>query len=225
MLAFCKVALVENASFSVEEGDYICILGRNGAGKSTIVKGLLGLIPAVSGKVLYSRGIKNKIGYVPQFLVLQKEFPATVYEVVMSGFTGSMGKKLFFSKAQSERVREILKRLNLSQYEKESFSALSVGQKQRILLARAVCADSRVLFLDEPASGLDPAASAEFYNIISELNSRDGVTVIMISHDINGALRNGKKILHIDREIEFFGSAKEYIKTDSYRRLTGGDLA
>ena len=223
-LGYEGMTVVENASFSVEEGDYICILGRNGAGKSTFVKGLLGLIPATSGKVTYEKGMKSKIGYVPQFMVLQKDFPATVHEVVMSGFTGSLGRKLFFSKAQNEKVKEILEKLNLSEYDKASFSSLSVGQKQRILLARAVCADSKVLFLDEPASGLDPAASAEFYNIISDLNSNEGVTVIMISHDINGALRNGKKILHIDKEIEFFGSTKEYLKTDSYRRLTGGDL-
>lgn len=223
-LGYEGMVVVENASFSIESGDYICILGRNGAGKSTIMKGLLGLIPSISGKVKYSKGIRRQIGYVPQFLVLQKEFPATVKEVVISGLVGRLGNKLFFRKVHLEKVRKVLESLDLLEYEKMSFSALSVGQKQKVLLARAICADSKILFLDEPASGLDPVASVDFYNTIGKLNLDYGVTIVMISHDLNGAIRNGKKILHIDKEISFYGSTEEYIKTECYQRLTGGIL-
>ena len=221
-LGYEGMTVIENASFSVEEGDYVCVLGRNGAGKSTIIKGILGLIPLLSGKISYGNEIKGKIGYVPQILVLPKEFPATVFEVVISGFTASMGNKLFFGKDQVKGAKRVLEALNLSEYEKMSFSDLSVGQKQKILLARAICGKIKLLILDEPASGLDPAASADFYNIIKELNSKDGVTVIMVSHDIHSALKNGKKILHIDKDIEFYGPVDEYIKTPSYLKLTGG---
>ena len=171
--------VVSGLNFKINDGDYLCIVGENGSGKTTLMKTLLGLIPLLGGSI---QGLnKNDIGYLPQISDIQKDFPATVEEVVLSGT-----KKLFYRKKEKDLMRFNLERLNIANLSKCKFSELSGGQRQRALLARALCASKKILLLDEPVSGLDPKATAIMYEIINKLNKEDGMTIIMISHDLNG---------------------------------------
>lgn len=201
-----------NITFSVSGGDYLCILGENGSGKSTLMRALLYLKAPYSGTIEYGDGIKpSEIGYLPQQSTLQRDFPASVYEVVLSGCVSHMGSRPFYTGAEKALADEKLERLGISHLKKKVYRNLSGGQQQRVLLARALCATRKMLLLDEPVSGLDPSACAEMYGIIDELNRNDGITVIMISHDIPSALRYATHILHIGSEPAFFGTREEYI--------------
>ena len=183
-------AVVSGLNLKINDGDYLCIVGENGSGKTTLMKTLLGLIPLLGGSI---QGLnKNDIGYLPQISDIQKEFPATVEEVVLSGT-----KKLFYRKKEKDLMRFNLERLNIANLSKCKFSELSGGQRQRVLLARALCASKKILLLDEPASGLDPKAAAMMYEIINKLNKEDGMTIIMISHDLNGSLKYASNVLNV----------------------------
>ncbi|MCL2695145.1 MAG: ABC transporter ATP-binding protein [Clostridiales bacterium] len=208
--------VLENVSFSVESGDYLCIVGTNGSGKSTLLKVILGLVKPTKGSVVFSDESRAGIGYLPQQTEAQRDFPASVWEVVLSGFTG-----LAPTPAQKQRARENLRRLGMDGLERESFSALSGGQRQRVLLARALCATEKILLLDEPAGGLDPLMSAALYDLLAALH-RDGVTIVMVSHDITGALRHGQKILHLDRSVAYFGPAADYPASQIGKCMCGG---
>lgn len=217
-----SINAVCHVEFSVEEGDYLCVVGENGSGKSTLMKGLLGLLAPSHGRVVFSGICQNEIGYLPQQTQVQKDFPASVYEVAVSGCRSRKGLRPFYGKAEHKRAKEMLSLLGIEHLKKRSYRELSGGQQQRVLLARALCATEKLLLLDEPAAGLDPAATAELYQIIKTLNRDRGVTVIMVSHDIKNAVEYGTKILHMATRVQFFGTAEEYVKTEAYQRLSGG---
>ncbi len=201
--------VAENLNFSVSAGDYLCILGENGSGKSTLVKALLGLKPQVSGEIVCAH---QGIGYLPQQTVVQKDFPASVREIVLSGCQGRLGRRFFYSRHEKAIAHGNLERMGVSDLASRCYRELSGGQQQRVLLARALCATQKILLLDEPVSGLDPIVTAELYELIRKLND-DGITIIMISHDIHAAVRYADHILHIGERC-FFGTKDEYLKKD-----------
>lgn len=204
-------AVAENISFSLNSGDYLCIIGENGAGKSTLMKTLLSLKAPVSGEIRFADGfLKTQIGYLPQQTDVQKDFPATVFEVALSGCLNKCGLRPFYSKAQKEKAKMWLERLDILQYKKRSYRALSGGQQQRVLLARALCAANGLILLDEPAAGLDPIVTKNMYELIKSLNEESGVTVIMVSHDLAAAMKYASHILQISRRGAFFGTVSEY---------------
>ncbi len=212
-LGYDGKAVVSDLNFEVNSGDYLCIVGENGAGKSTLMKTLLNLQPAISGKILTGDGLKrNEIGYLPQQTVVQKDFPASVWEIVLSGNLASRGLKPFYSKEDKERARKNIERMGITELTSRCYRELSGGQQQRVLLARALCATKTLLLLDEPVSGLDPKVTAEMYALIESLNQQ-GITVIMISHDIAAAVRYASHILHIGNRV-FFGTKEEYLRSE-----------
>ena len=204
----------EHVSFSVDRGDYLCIVGENGSGKSTLMKAILGLKSPDSGEVIFGDGIRSgDIGYLPQQTENGRDFPASVSEVVLSGYTGRTALRPFFTKKEKANARENMKKMGVETLEKASFSELSGGQRQRVLLARALCAADKILLLDEPVAGLDPAAAADMYSVISRLNSESDITVIMITHDIGAALKYSTAILHMGATPLLFSSPEEYRKS------------
>lgn len=216
--------VVEGLTFSVNSGDHLVIVGENGSGKSTLIKALLGLNKAISGKIEYSGGLKkNEIGYLPQQTAAQKDFPASVFEVVLSGSLNRSGLSPFYTRAQKDAARKNMERLGISNLEKCSYRALSGGQQRRVLLARALCATERLLLLDEPTNALDPKVTEEFYGLIKEINE-GGITVITVSHDPE-AIRNASHILHLARRPKFFGRLEDYKKSElGSTFFTGGEL-
>lgn len=200
-------AVAENLNFSVEKGDCLCILGQNGSGKSTLVKTLLGLAKPVSGTINGSIE-KNSIGYMPQTTDSQKDFPATVREIVLSGVLGSKGFFSFYTKEDRRIASENMEKLGILPLSKKKFGDLSGGQRQRVLLARALTAATDVLLLDEPCSGLDADSTSELYSIIRKL-CEEGVAVIMVTHDTEAAIKYANKILSLGKN-PFFGTAVEY---------------
>ncbi len=218
-----KKLVLEDVSFDVEQGDYLCIVGENGSGKTTLMKGILGLMPLKSGTISFGDGVKkNQIGYLPQQTVVQRDFPASVFEVVLSGCLNRIGIKPFYSGQEKRRALHNLRLLGIENLKDKSYRMLSGGQQQRVLLARALCATEKLVLLDEPATGLDPIVTGELYQIVKELN-RTGVTIIMISHDVKSAVANANKILHIGSSTEFFGSRKEYLRSEPGIRFLGFD--
>ncbi len=216
--------VLNNLSFEVDEGDYLCIVGENGSGKSTLMKTLLGLKALQKGEIIFSGGLlQTQIGYLPQQSEAQKDFPASVTEVVISGCLGKKGFSPFYAKADRELCRRNMELLGIATLARRSYRELSGGQQQRVLLARALCATGKLLLLDEPVSGLDPVVTAEMYEIIARLNRENKVTVIMISHDLQGALKYGSKILHLESGAYFFGSTEEYRCTDIFHTMSTCD--
>jgi len=210
------INVLNNLSFAVNEGDYLCIVGENGSGKSTLIKCLLGIKSVDSGEITMGEGLKQTdIGYLPQQTVLQKGFPATVSEVVMSGCLNSRGYHPFFTSKERKRASESMERLGISDLKSRSYRELSGGQQQRVLLARALCAAKKMILLDEPVTALDPAASAEFYSVISELNIKYKIAVIMVSHDIRNSVGNASHVLHLSKSGYFFGTSSEYAKSEA----------
>lgn len=200
----------EGIDFHVKEGDYLFICGENGAGKSTLMKTILGLIDPVSGEMNKQTGVE--IGYLPQKNQAQKDFPATVKEIVLSGCLPRCGWRPFYNAEERLRVKEAMERLNLTPLANKSFRELSGGQQQRVLLARALCTSAKLLLLDEPTTGLDPEITRELYELLKELNEKDGITLIVISHDIEGVRRYGEQVLSLGEEI-FYGNAEEFTRT------------
>ena len=206
--------ILDGLSFSVNAGDYVCIVGENGSGKSTLMKTILGLQSPIEGKILTCDGLeRTEIGYLPQQTEVQRDFPASVKEIVLSGCQGRCGLRPFYSKAEKQLADSNMKRLGISDLQNKCYRELSGGQQQRVLLARALCATQKILLLDEPVSGLDSKVSLEMYNIIEELNKKDKITVIMISHDISAALKYASHILHIGRNM-FWGTKQEYSESE-----------
>lgn len=210
-------AIISSLNFTVNEGDYLCIVGENGSGKSTLMKTLLGLREPISGQIIPGDGLKpNEIGYLPQQTIVQKDFPASVREIVLSGCQGRCGLRPFYNKAEKQLAEENMKRMGISGLANTCYRELSGGQQQRVLLARALCATRKILLLDEPVSGLDPKVTAEMYSLIQSLN-REGITIIMISHDIAAAVQYASHILHIGSQV-FFGTKDEYVNSDLGKR-------
>lgn len=213
-IAYERVNILEDVSMTVCEGDYISIVGENGTGKSTMVKGVLGLVPLKRGQIEYGSGIsKRNIGYLPQQTVMKKDFPASVKEVILSGSLSTSRFSIFYSSEAKKKVKKVMERLGIKNLANKTFGNLSGGQKQRVLLARALMATDKILFLDEPIAGLDPIVTAEFYEIIKELNAKDNLTIIMVSHDLENAMKYSNKILHMDEKDYFFGTKEEYLKS------------
>ncbi|MBF1272967.1 metal ABC transporter ATP-binding protein [Oribacterium sinus] len=209
-----KVVL-EDIHFSVEKGDYLCIVGENGAGKSTLLKGILGLKKPNEGEIILGDGLKRQdIGYLPQQTEAQKDFPASVYEVVESGCLNKLSLFPFYRKEDKKRVEDALRFLNIENLRKSCYRELSGGQQQRVLLARALCAGSKLLILDEPVAGLDPKAQTELYDLIDRLNKELKITIIMVSHDVKEIVQRAKHILHLAHKQLFFGEAEKYRESE-----------
>ena len=203
--------LVEDLSFEINAGEQLCIVGENGSGKSTLMRTVLRQIKPISGRISYSDGLKpTHIGYLPQQTKVQKDFPASVEEVVLSGCTARLGRRFFMGRGERLEAMQNMKMMNVYDLAKRSYSTLSGGQMQRVLLARALCAANKVLILDEPVSGLDPNASADMYETIHHLNKHTGITIIMVTHDIDNALRDATKVLKISKEPTLYTSVEEY---------------
>ena len=205
--------VLQDLNFEACTGDYLCIVGENGSGKSTLMKTILGLQMPISGRILTGDGLrKNEIGYLPQQTQVQKDFPASVREIVLSGCQGRCGGRPFYSKKEKQLAAEAMDKMQLTTLARRCYRELSGGQQQRVLLARALCATQKMLLLDEPVSGLDPKVTAEMYRLIEKLNRCDGITVIMISHDIAAAVKYASHILHIGKTV-FFGTKEEYLQS------------
>ncbi|MBQ9065453.1 MAG: ABC transporter ATP-binding protein [Blautia sp.] len=212
-VGYDSVAVVEGLNFSVDEGDYLCIVGENGSGKTTLMKTLLHLQEPLRGQILTGGGLKkNEIGYLPQQTIVQKDFPASVREIVLSGCQGRCGLRPFYNKEEKKLADKNMERMGITPLKNRCYRDLSGGQQQRVLLARALCATQKILLLDEPVSGLDPKVTSEMYSLIEGLN-REGITIIMISHDIASSVRYASHILHIGDTV-FYGTRDAYLKSD-----------
>lgn len=209
-LGYDGKTVVSGLDFEVNEGDYLCIVGENGSGKSTLMKAILGLLPPIGGSIAFADGLKQtEIGYLPQQTVVQKDFPASVGEIVISGCLSRSGHRPFYNKEEKALAEKSMEKMGISELKRKCYRELSGGQQQRVLLSRALCATRRMLLLDEPVSGLDPKVTEEMYELIYKLHKNDGITVIMISHDIAAAEKYASHILHIGEPI-FFGTKEEY---------------
>lgn len=212
-LGYDAKVIAKDINFEVNRGDYLCIVGENGSGKSTLLKTLLGLQNPLSGKVDFGDGLKkNEIGYLPQQTQVQKDFPASVREIVLSGCQSRAGLRPFYNAAEKKLAQENMERMKVDEFAGRCYRQLSGGQQQRVLLARALCASRSLLLLDEPVSGLDPKATADMYETIKDLND-EGVTIIMISHDVDAAVRFATHILHM-RNNPVFTTKEEYKNSD-----------
>ena len=218
--------VVSDVSFELNRGDYVCIVGENGAGKSSLLKGILGLAKIQGGKLEYGDGMSRAdVGYLPQQKDYQKNFPATVKEVVMSGFLNKMGLRPYYNRAEKTKAMEILSDFGMADYVRASFGSLSGGQKQRVLLARAMCATDKLLLLDEPTTGLDPVATEELYELLKRLNREKKTTILMVSHDLNKAVSDAGLILHVNKRsgCGYFGPADKYLDSEAARHFLGLD--
>ena len=243
-LGYENQSVVSNLDFQVQSGDYIAILGENGSGKSTLIKGLLGFIKPLDGEILKSsQQMEGSIGYLPQQTDAQRDFPATVQEVVLSGFLSAGKHRFFYTREEKQHAYANMRRVQMDKLRRKSYRELSGGQQQRVLLARALCAaegsvlgnmsdrkgreqqkKNRLLVLDEPTTGLDPVATMELYRILKELNEKENVTILMVSHDMENALAEVGKILHLGNHKSFFGTVEEYRRLDMNRFLEGGEV-
>lgn len=213
---------VDNVDFQVEEGDYVSILGENGSGKSTLIKGILGLEKLDDGEIAYLGGLKKEeIGYLPQQTIVQKDFPASVWEVVLSGCISRAKMRPFYSKKEKELAKEKIEQMGITNIINNSYKELSGGQQQRVLLARALCSTTKLLILDEPISGLDPMITNEMYEVINKIN-KQGITIIMVSHDIQYAIKHSNKIIHMKNKLLFSGDTKEYLNSEIGKSFAGG---
>ena len=221
-LSYENTTVIKDMSFQVKSGDYLCIVGENGSGKSTLVKSLLSLKKPVGGSITFGDGLlKKEIGSLPQQTGAQRDFPASVGEVVLSGCLNKRGIRPFYSAKERKLAAENMERLGISEFKKRSYRELSGGQQQRVLLARALCATQKLLLLDEPVSGLDPMVTSELYELISDIN-KSGVTIIMVTHDMAAALKYASHILCLRSEGWFFGTLDEFLTDSSSDFLKGG---
>ena len=213
-------ALLSGLDLSIRAGDYLCVVGDNGSGKSTLMKALLGLLPPLSGEIERAPELKRgAVGYLPQQTQAQKDFPATVFEVVLSGYLNQKGYHFFYSAAQKSGALMNMGKLGILELKNRCYRELSGGQQQRVLLARALCAARRLLVLDEPITGLDPAAAQDLYKNLSYLNEKEGMAVVMVTHDLKAALHSARTVLHIGRHSWFYGTREEYLRSPEGRRF------
>ena len=213
-------SVLTHLDLTIRAGDYLCIVGDNGSGKSTLLRGLLGLLSPQSGQILRSPELQQgAIGYLPQQTKAQRDFPATVYEVVLSGCLNRKGVRFFYSPAQRSQALMNMGKLGILELKDKCYRDLSGGQQQRTLLARALCAAGRLLILDEPVTGLDPAAAQDLYKLLSYLNRKEGMAVVMVTHDLKAALKSARRVLHIGHDSVFLGTAEEYLASPQGRRF------
>jgi len=218
-LGYESRAILEHLSFAVNAGDYLCVVGENGSGKSTLMRTILGLQRPLGGSIEFGDGLgRDEIGYLPQQTAIQRDFPATVWEIVLSGCQARAGRRAFYSRAEKALAADNLARMGMGEYRRRCYRELSGGQQQRVLLARALCATRKLLLLDEPVSGLDPVVTTQLYGLIEGLN-REGVAILMISHDIAAAARCATHMLHIGGAGTFFGTVEEYRNSPAGRKF------
>lgn len=225
--AYEGTTVLSNINFELSQGDYLCIVGQNGAGKSTLIKGFLNLKKVATGQILTGDGLKpNEIGYLPQQTQVQKDFPASVNEIVISGRLNNCGMRPFYSKEDKKVANSNMEKLGIYGLRKSCYRELSGGQQQRVLLARALCATKKLLLLDEPITGLDPVMSVELYRLIKTLNEQEKITIIMVSHDVKGAINYASHVLHLGKEQLFFGLRDDYLRTKlGSQFLAGGETS
>jgi len=234
-------AVVRNLAFTVEHGDYLWVVGENGSGKTTLIKGILRLLNPLEGRIVFCNELRQgRIGYLSQQMALKKDFPAGVFEIVLSGNLGGMGLRPFYSAKEKQLAGEAMKQLEIAGLKEKCFRELSGGQQRRVLLARALCAaetepvsagvehkaietSCRLLVLDEPAASLDPLVTAEVYELLKTLNRRTGITIIMVSHDIRAAEQYSNRVLHLDGGLGFYGATAEYLRSDRGKKFFGHD--
>lgn len=220
-LSYENKIVMTNLSFDIKKGEYLCIAGENGSGKSTLIKAILSLKAINEGEILFSDGLRRKeIGYLPQQTRVQKDFPASVWEIVLSGCLNRQRILPFFTADDKKRAAENMEKLGIMNLKKECYRELSGGQQQRVLLARALCSTEKLLLLDEPMSGLDPLVTQEMYELISDLN-KSGITIIMVTHDLQSAIKYATHILHLQGGKYYFGKTKEYIHSEIGRKFLG----
>lgn len=202
-LGYNNKDILHSFDYGIHSGEYLCIIGRNGCGKTTFLRGLAGVLRPKSGKIELCDNLRrNQIGYLPQITIAQKDFPASVEEIVLSAFQGKSLLLPFYGKALRKRANECLELTRTENLRKESFRELSGGQKQRVLLARALCAAERLLLLDEPVTGLDPESSQNMYNIIKDLHENKNMTIVMVTHDVEAARNNATRILNFNELVQ-----------------------
>ena len=219
-LGYEGAPLLRDLNLVIREGDYLCVVGENGSGKSTLMKGLLGLLPPLSGEIRRAPELRaGAIGYLPQQTQAQRDFPATVYEVVLSGFLNQKGIRFFYTAAQKSGALMNMGKLGILELKDKCYRELSGGQQQRVLLARALCAARRLLILDEPITGLDPAAAQDLYKTLAYLNEKEGMAIVMVTHDLKTALHSARTVLHIGRDSWFLGTAADYLASPQGRRF------
>lgn len=222
-LAYDGRVVESGVSFTVPQGDYLCIVGENGSGKSTLMKALLGLIRPASGSITFGEGLhQTEIGYLPQQTQIQRDFPASCFEVVLSGRLNRRKGRFFYHKADRDAARRAMDTLGIGDLARRCYHDLSGGQQQRVLLARALCATQKLLLLDEPVAGLDPVVTQELYALIRRLND-EGLTVIMVSHDMTAVAEDAKHVLHLAHKPLFYGNTFDYLHSGVGRRFTGRD--
>ena len=213
-------SVLEHLDLTVRRGDYLCIVGDNGSGKSTLLRGLLGLLPPLSGQILRSPELeRGAVGYLPQQTRAQRDFPATVYEVVLSGCLNRKGMRFFYTSSQKSEALMNMGKLGVLELKDQCYRDLPGGQQQRVLLARALCAASSLLILDEPITGLDPAAAQDLYKTLAYLNRKEGMAVVMVTHDLKAALQSARTVLHIGRSSYFCGTAADYLSSPLGKRF------
>jgi len=213
--------LLEHLDLTVRTGDYVCVVGENGSGKSTLLKGLLGLLPPLSGEITCPARARGQLGYLPQQTPAQRDFPATVEEVVLSGFLNRRTHRFFYTPAERSAALMHMGKLGVLELRERCYRELSGGQQQRVLLSRALCAANELLILDEPVTGLDPAAAQDLYKTLRYLNEREHMAIVMVTHDMPAALREAGTILHVGQRGWFCGTAAEYLRSDAGKRFGG----
>lgn len=212
--------VLSHLNLTIRDGDYLCIVGDNGSGKSTLLRGLLGLLAPQSGEILRAPELeRGAVGYLPQQTRAQRDFPATVLEVALSGCLNQKGSRFFYTRAQKSQALMNLGKLGVLEWKDKSYRELSGGQQQRVLLARALCAAGRLLILDEPITGLDPAAAQDLYKTLSYLNTKEGMAIVMVTHDLGPALRSVRSVLHIGQRGTFLGPVADYLASPQGRRF------
>ncbi len=219
-LGYGGKTVVSGLNFSVSADMYLCIVGENGAGKTTLMKTVLGLQAPLSGKIVFGDGLRQReIGYLSQQTDVQRDFPASVREIVLSGCQGRMGLRPFYKGDEKELAARNMERMGITDLAGRCYRDLSGGQQQRVLLARALCATQKLLLLDEPTAGLDPEVTADMYRVIDDLH-RSGVTIIMITHDVTEALPFATHILHLGKRV-FWGTRDEYLREGEREKAVG----
>ena len=214
---------VLDVTIQVDAGDYLCIVGENGSGKSTLIKGILGLLKPTGGTLTVAEELKKSgIGYLPQQTAAQRDFPAAVWEVVLSGCLKRRQNRPFYSAAERELAKLNMEKLGITDLKDQCYRELSSGQQQRVLIARALCATDKLLILDEPITGLDPSAIQDFYHLVERLNKKDGVAIVMVTHDLKNVLPYASKILHLKQRTVFYGAPAEYEESPEGREFLGG---
>ena len=219
-LGYAGQTVLSHLNLTIRDGDYLCIVGDNGSGKSTLLRGLLGLLAPQSGEILRAPELeRGAVGYLPQQTRAQRDFPATVLEVALSGCLNQKGSRFFYTRAQKSQALMNLGKLGVLEWKDKSYRELSGGQQQRVLLARALCAAGRLLILDEPITGLDPAAAQDLYKTLSYLNTKEGMAIVMVTHDLGPALRSARSVLHIGQRGTFLGPVADYLASPQGRRF------